>query len=235
MKQSFIQLYGLLILLVCSTQLAFSQDNNPKLGAWYMYLWDTQLKESQFGFQGDIQYRNWNILGDLEQLLLRGGITYRPKDASIKFTVGYAYILSGAEGVDNTGTSNESRIYQEAIFPSKVGQRFYFSHRFRFEQRFVENMDFRTRVRYNMFLNIPLNQLTLTKKAIYLAFYNEIFINGQKDIGNGNSVELFDRNRLYFGLGYALKDNLRVQFALMNQTTNRVSKNQLQFSIHHLF
>ena len=235
MKQHLIQLYGLFILLICSTQATFSQNNNSKLGAWYMYFWDTQLNESQFGFQGDVQYRNWNIIGDLEQLLLRGGLTYRPKETNIKFTLGYAYILTGANGIDNTATSDESRIYQEAIFPSKIGQRFYFNHRFRFEQRFVENQDFRTRVRYNMFLNIPLNQLTLNKKTIYLAFYNEIFINGQKDVGNGNSVELFDRNRLYCGLGYALKDNLRLQFAMMNQTTNQASKNQLQLSIHHVF
>ena len=200
-----------------------------------MYFWDTQLKESQFGFQGDLQYRNWNILGDLEQLLLRGGLTYRPKETRIKFTLGYAHIVTGKDGIDNTDTSHENRIYQEAIFPSKLGNRFYFNHRFRFEQRFVENQDFRTRVRYNLFLNIPLNQIELTKNAWYLAFYNEIFINGQKDIGNGNSVELFDRNRLYAGLGYALKDNLKVQFGWMNQTTKELSKNQLQFSLHHVF
>lgn len=212
-----------------------AQDNNSKLGSWYMYFWDTQLNNSQFGFQGDLQYRNWNLLGDLEQLLLRGGLTYRLKDNSIKFTLGYAYILSGEEGTDNTDTSYENRIYQEALFPSKVGERFYFNHRFRFEQRFVESQDFRTRVRYNLFLNIPINQSDLSKNAIYTAFYNEIFINGQKNIGNGNTVELFDRNRFYLGLGYALKTNLRFQFGWMNQTTDTSSKNQLQFSVHHNF
>jgi len=224
-----------LTLLIGLIITANSQNNNGKLGAWYMYFWDTQLNESQFGFQGDLQYRNWNIIGDLEQLLLRGGVTYRPLNTNIKFTLGYAFILTGEEGENNTETTNEHRIYQEAIFPSKVGKRFYFNHRFRFEQRFVEAQDFRTRVRYNLFLNIPLNQLTLTKKAIYLALYNEIFINGQKSIGNGRTVELFDRNRLYLGLGYAIRTNLRVQFGWMNQTTNTVSKNQLQFSVHHVF
>lgn len=224
-----------LMLLMGLTFIAFGQSNNDKLGAWYMYFWDTQLTESQFGFQGDVQYRNWNIIGDLEQLLLRGGVTYRPLNTNIKFTLGYAFILTGEEGETNTGTSNEHRIYQEAIFPSKVGNRFYFNHRFRFEQRFVESQDFRTRVRYNLFLNIPLNQVELTKNAIYLALYNEIFVNGQKSIGNGQTVELFDRNRLYVGLGYAIKTNLRLQFGWMNQTTDAVSKNQLQFSLHHVF
>ena len=38
------------------------------------------------------------------------------------------------------------------------------------------------------------------KKTLYLALYNELFINGQRDIGNSNSVELFDRNRAYAAL-----------------------------------
>lgn len=55
-----------------------AQTNEDKLGAWYMYFFNTPFKESSWGIQGDIQYRNWNIAGDLEQLLLRGGITYTP-------------------------------------------------------------------------------------------------------------------------------------------------------------
>ena len=99
----------------------------------------------------------------------------------------------------------------------------------------MEDQDFRTRYRYNLFLNIPLNQPNLNKNSIYLALYNEIFINGQKDIGNGREVELFDRNRFYAALGYAIKDNLKVQTGFMEQTTNSLSKGQLQLSLHHSF
>ena len=67
------------------------------------------------------------------------------------------------------------------------------------------------------------------------AFYNEIFINGQRDIGNGNSVQYFDRNRTYLGLGYALNDNIRFQLGWMEQTTVNWQKGQLQFSMHHNF
>ena len=58
----------------------------------------TSVNEGPWGFQGDIQYRNWDLFGDLEQLLLRGGLTYQPKNASIKFTLGYGNITSGAFG-----------------------------------------------------------------------------------------------------------------------------------------
>ena len=84
-------------------------------------------------------------------------------------------------------------------------------------------------------MTVPLNQKTLTKKAIYLALYNELFINGQKDRENGESVEFYDRNRFYAALGYSIKDNVKVQLGWMQQTTNTWSKDQIQLSMHHSF
>nr|WP_250436862.1 DUF2490 domain-containing protein [Hanstruepera flava] len=205
------------------------------MGAWYMYFFDTKFGESQFGIQGDVQYRNWNIMGDLEQLLLRSGFTYRPKNTTIKLTLGYAHIISGALGESND-TSVESRIYQEALLPQKIGKRIYLTHRFRYEQRFVENQDFRTRYRYNLFMNIPFNkEATFQKNTIYAALYNELFINGQQDIGDGRTVEFFDRNRTYLGLGYVLNPKIKFQLGWMNQKTNAQGKGQLQVSMHHNF
>jgi len=211
-----------------------AQVDEDKTGAWYMYFWNTAAQENRWGFQGDIQYRNWDLIGDLEQLLLRGGLTYQPEDTNLKLTLGYAHITSGEFG-DGSATTTESRIYQEALLPQKVGNRIYLKHRFRYEQRFVENQDFRTRFRYNLFLNVPLNQETMEPGAIYLALYNEIFINGERDIGDGQRVELFDRNRLYGAIGYVMRTGLNVQAGYMKQTTDSGSKGQLQLSVHHVF
>lgn len=227
-KSILLSILSLSLLLPISGK---AQINEDEIGAWYMYFFNTTFKESPWGIQGDIQYRNWNIAGDLEQLLLRGGITYKPKNADVKLTLGYGNITTGKYGPDNS-TSSESRIYQEALFPVKFGKRFYTNHRFRYEQRFNENQDFRTRYRYNLFLNIPLNKAAMDDKTLYLALYNEIFINGQRNIGNGNSVEIFDRNRLYIALGYMIKKGLKIQLGIMNQTTDSWRKNQFQFSFH---
>ena len=226
-------------LLILCTQFApvndvKAQPQNDQLGAWYMYFFNTKFNDSPWGIQGDLQHRNWNIAGDLEQLLLRGGLTYSPKMAKIKFTLGYGNISTGDFGPDNTTTA-ESRFYQEALFPVKFGNRFYTNHRFRYEQRFVENQDFRTRYRYNLFLNIALNKANMKRNTIYLALYNELFMNGQRTIGNGNTVEFFDRNRLYGAVGYVIQDGLKVQLGVMNQTTDSWSKNQIQLSLHHSF
>jgi len=208
------------------------QSYNNDLGAWYMYFWNAKIKEGPIGFQGDIQHRNWDLGGDLEQLLIRGGITYSPAK-NIKLTLGYGNITTGTMGVNLKNTTNERRIYQEALLPQKVGNRVYLTHRFRYEQRFVEKQNFRTRYRYNLFINIALNYKEMQKGTVYLALYNELFINGQKKVSATSSTEYFDRNRAYVAMGYHLKNNLKVQLGIMNQTNNAIGKNQLQLSIHH--
>lgn len=226
----------LVIILLLSGISANAQDgpDESQLGAWYMYFFNKSFENSQFGIQGDYQFRFWDLGSDLEQILLRTGATYKPKNANILFTLGYGYISTGAFG-ESSSTFNESRIYQEALFPQTIGERFLLTHRIRYEQRWVENQDLRTRFRYNLFLNVPLNSLKLEKKTIYLALYNELFINGERNVGEGNNVEFFDRNRTYVGMGYGLSDQLRCQLGVMKQTTNSWSKNQLQVSLHHNF
>ena len=211
---------------------SYAQIEEDQMGAWYMYFFNTTFKESNWGIQGDIQYRNWNLGGDLEQLLLRGGLTYKPKAHNVLFTLGYGNIQTGAFG-SSSATTSESRIYQEVLFPVVFGKRFYFNHRFRYEQRFVEDQDFRSRFRYNIFLNVPLNKPQISPKTIYLALYNELFINGERAIGDGRTVSIFDRNRTYGGFGYQLSNKLKMQLGIMHQITDNWEKTQLQVSLHH--
>ncbi|MEM9671658.1 MAG: DUF2490 domain-containing protein [Bacteroidota bacterium] len=221
-------------LLLALPGYAQNGPDEDQLGAWYMYFFQKRFGDSQFGLQGDYQFRYWNIGNDLEQILLRTGATYRPRNADILFTLGYANITTGTPG-ESTERTTENRIYQEALFPQKIGDRFLLTHRIRYEQRWVEDQDFRTRYRYNLFVNVPFNDTKLAQRVVYLALYNELFINGQTDIGDGRTVQFFDRNRTYLGMGYGLLDNLRVQVGWMKQTTANWSKGQAQLSLHHNF
>lgn len=225
-------LFALLLIFCCLPIGAQQAVEEEQLGSWYMYFFNKSFKEGRFGLQGYLQYRGWNAGGDLEQLLLRSGLTYKPENTSVMLTLGYADITSGAFG-DNDNTTGERRLYQEVLLPQKITDRILLTHRFRYEQRFVDGQDFRTRYRYNIFVNVLLNKAVLEKQTLYLALYNEIFINGQTGIGDGRNVQRFDRNRTYIGLGYGLKDNLRIQVGWMRQTTVNWGKNQAQFSLHH--
>lgn len=227
-----------LLLLACLPTTSVSAQGGPdgdQPGSWYMYFFNKSFGEnSRFGLQGDYQYRAWDQLTDLEQLLLRTGLTYRPENTNVLLTFGYANITTGRFG-ESDETSGENRIYQEALLPQKITNRIRLTHRFRYEQRWVEGQDFRTRYRYNLFLNFLLNDDDMKKGTAYVALYNEIFVNGQRDIGNDREVQLFDRNRTYLGLGYGLRDNLRVQAGWMQQTTVNWAKGQTQLSLHHRF
>lgn len=225
---------SIIVLLFLVAQVGNAQINENRYGAWYMYFYSAQIKEGPWGIQGDAQHRNFNLGGDLEQLLLRSGLTYSPKNMELKLTAGYANITTGTYGESNE-TVLEHRIYQEALYPHKFGSRFYTNHRFRYEQRFVENQDFRSRYRYNLFLTIPINKSTIEKGTVYFTLYNEIFINAQRNIGNGVSVQYFDRNRFYTALGYVVKEGIKVQLGSMKQSTNSIEKSQLQLSLHSSF
>ncbi len=227
-------LFSIFCILTRTHSIGQEPDEN-KLGAWYMYFYNTTFKGSNWGVQGDFQYRDWRGIGDREQLLLRSGVTYTPKDSGVKFTLGYANISTGQFGKEIDNPVIENRIYQEALFSNTLLKRLLMTHRFRYEQRWVENQDFRTRYRYNLFVNIPFNNSTLIKNTYYMALYNEIFINGERNIGGGRSVQFFDRNRTYLGLGYTINKALRVQLGWMEQTTVNWQKGQLQFSLHHTF
>ena len=200
-----------------------------------MYFYNTKFGESAWGIQGDFQYRDWRGLGDREQLLLRSGLTYTPEGSGIQFTLGYANISTGQYGTEIDDPVVENRIYQEALFTQNLWKKLLVTHRFRYEQRWVADQDFRTRYRYNLFVNVPFEGTTLDKGTPYFAFYNELFINGERAIGAGREVQFFDRNRTYLGLGYAVSPSVRFQLGWMKQTTVNWAKGQLQFSMHHNF
>ncbi len=216
------------------TNLQANQVDETQVGAWYMFFYGKDFSNSPFGFQGDIQYRTWNGSNDLEQLLVRGGVTYRPEGSAENYTVGLANITSGQFG-SSKKTLTENRAYQEVLIPQNLGRRTFLKHRMRLEQRWVNGQDFRTRMRYALFASIPLNRPSLSNGAWYLALYNEIFINGERDIGSGRNVDFFDRNRLYAALGYQFSDAGRLQVGYMQQKTDAMSKGQLQVSVHHTF
>lgn len=213
---------------------AAAQIDEDQPGAWYMYFFNAPSSTSAWGVQGDVQYRNWDLADDLEQLLLRGGVTWRPQQAAIMFTLGAAHITTGEFGASND-TTEESRLYQEALMPQRLGARVYLRHRIRSEQRWVQGQAFRTRYRYALFADVPLNQSDLRPGAWYLSLYNEVFINGERDIGAGRTVDVFDRNRSYAALGRSFAQGLRIQLGYMHQRTETLGKGQLQVSLHQTF
>ena len=195
--------------------IGFSQDSN--LGNWLIYIGNKKLN-SKWNIHNEVQYRNYNAVGDLEQLLLRTGVGYNITEKN-NILLGYGYILSeNYVGItDDKVSVNEHRIFQQYTTKQSIGK-VKLSHRYRFEQRFVEE-DFKLRFRYFLSLNVPLKNNESGESPFYLSAYNEIFLNSKSSI--------FDRNRVYAGLGYNVNKNVRIELGYMNQFFETTSRDQL--------
>lgn len=202
----FLPLYGL--------------TQNSDLGNWLIYFGNKKLND-KWNIHHEAQYRNYNAIRDMEQLLLRTGIGYNLTPKNNNLLLGYGYIQSeNYISEDEKISIPEHRIFQQFITRQKAG-RVSLQHRYRFEQRWVENQDFKLRFRYFLSLNVPLNNTEMIDKTTYLSAYNEIFIN------SGNTARFFNRNRIYGGLGYRLNDQLRFEVGYMNQILSTFSRDQI--------
>lgn len=193
---------------------AKSQDSD--FGNWLIYIGNKKLSQ-KWNLHNEVQYRNYNTIGDLEQLLLRVGLGYTFNESKNNVLLGYGYILSENYLDNNTDkvSVNEQRIFQQFTSKQKIGI-VSLNHRYRFEQRFVQS-DFKMRLRYFLGLNIPLTKKENNK--LYFSAYNEIFLNTEPAV--------FDRNRLYGGIGFRINKNIRLEAGYMNQFFEKNSSDQL--------
>jgi len=207
-------------LMVLMTEMGLSQSSD--VGNWFIYFGNQKIN-NRWNWHNEVQYRNYNLAGDLQQLLLRTGLGYNLSENNNNLLLGYGFINSQSylPNGDTKVGNNEHRIYQQFITRQNFSG-VTLQHRYRVEERILED-DFQVRFRYLLGLNVPLNQKTMGDKTIYFSAYSEIFINAQN--------EAFDRNRFYGALGYVINKNFRVEAGFMAQTLDNSNRNQFQIVI----
>lgn len=196
---------------------SFAQKSD--VGNWLLYFGNQKISK-KWNWHNEVQYRNYNFIGDINQLLIRTGIGYNLSENNDNLLLGYGFIQSHTyvNAVDKI-VKNEHRVFQQFITKQNI-HNFYVQHRYRIEERFFTD-DFKFRFRYFLSLNKPLNKKNMETNAIYLSAYNEIFLNDEKPA--------FDRNRLYGGIGYCINKYLRLETGYMVQMFE--NNNQSQFQI----
>lgn len=205
----------LILILGLIPVIGFSQESN--VGNWFMYLGNKKLN-SNWNIHNEVQYRNYNVVGNMEQLLLRTGIGFNLSPNNNNILLGYGFIRSeNYVSTDQKVGNNEHRIFQQFITRQSFN-RVSLQHRYRFEQRFLEN-DFKLRFRYFISVNVALSKPKIEKNTFYLSAYNEVFIQSKEN--------LYDRNRVYAGLGYAINKDFRIELGYMNQLFNKGSRDQI--------
>ena len=207
----------IILFIFCSCTISIAQPS--KNGNWLIYIGNQKINK-KWNLWSEVQHRNYNFIGDVEQLLLRTGVGYNLSEDNNNILLGYSFIQS--HKYDNItwqkNKTEEHRIFQQFITKQNFSS-FYTQHRFRIEERFFTN-DFKLRFRYFLSINKPINKKTLEKDAIYLSTYNEIFLNDRKTI--------FDRNRLYGGIGYCINKSIKLEVGYMSQMFEDGNRNQFQ-------
>ena len=182
-----------------------------------------QKIDKDWSFQSDIQYRTYEDLDQLQQLLIRSGIGYNLTENNNTILAGYAYIQNRTPSVDDNYTHNhEHRLYQQ--FNTKHNlDRVNLAHRFRTEERFLEN-DTQFRFRYQLTATVPLNNAKLIENTWYLKAYDEIFLQAVNN-------KTFDRNRLGLSFGYVISPTFSLEAGYMLQSLKASHTDQLMIGL----
>ncbi|PHR30390.1 MAG: hypothetical protein COA38_10450 [Fluviicola sp.] len=213
---------------ICILFMTFSAFGQKEIvtqnGAWFMYFGNHRLTE-KWGIHTEYQLRRSDFVKDWQQSLARIGVDYHfnPQNS---LTAGYGWIVSFPYGEQAIAVNTtEHRIWQQFINKSVSG-RFNFNHRYRLEQRFIENASlngiqekevdgykFRQRARYRFMISIPITRKTMEDKTLFLSLYDEVFLGFGKGIGKN----ILDQNRLFGSIGWKFNGRSNVQLGYLNQ------------------
>ena len=206
--------------LLFASSFATAQDSDFR--NWGVLNVNQKLSD-RFSLSSDYQYRTFEDVDQLNQLLLRAGVGYNLSENNNTVLMGYAYVLTRVPaGEDDYRSFGENRFYQQFNTKHNV-QRLSLNHRFRFEERLM-NQDIFFRFRYQLTATLPLNKPTLQKDAWFLKASNELFLNAIK---HNN----FDRNRLLFTAGYVVSPKLTVEAGYMKQHVQHAQTNHFQLGV----
>lgn len=191
-------------LLLCLILHASSQT-----GGWLTASFNINFKNKKVNGFFESQVRGNNIVDDFFYNEVKGGINYKAfNNAAFLLGVGNYRTYQSQGNFKGPILTNEIRLWQQAVLTDYLS-RLKIEHRFRVEQRFFKNADYKNRFRYRVNFLYPLNKKKFEKGTIYINAHDEIFLN--------NKAPHFERNRLFFGAGYYLNKTLTIQPGAMNQ------------------
>lgn len=220
MRNLFLCLMILVIVKESFSQKMISNQNH----AWISYLGNHKIT-TKWGVHTEYQWRRADGFQNWQQSLLRLGFDYFAS-SNLSATAGYAWIVTFPYGEQPVGHEfQEHRIWEQVNLKSKYG-RFEIQHRYRLEQRFLENWIkgaegiytksdnlFRQRIRYRFMIQVPLTKKELTDNTLFLNVNNEPFIG----LGKGIGKNILDQNRFNTSLGWRFSKDFNIQLGYLNQ------------------
>ena len=173
----------------------------------------------------EYQWRRADGFQHWQQSLLRLGTEYifNPK---LSVMGGYAWIKTFPYGTQPIlHEFNEHRIFEQLNLKENVG-RFEVQHRYRVEQRFLEQYAinsigdvvqvdpvFRNRIRYRAMIMFPISRKEMANNTLFLNVNDELFVG----FGKGIAKNPIDQNRFIAALGWRFNAKMNVQVGYLNQ------------------
>ncbi|MFT6825591.1 MAG: hypothetical protein ACJAYD_000136 [Patiriisocius sp.] len=215
------QTIALLLITLLTIQYTNAQENGQDdVGSWFMFFGNTRLSK-RISISPEVQYRTYEFGSNFNQLLLRNGVNWHINKSTIA-TLGYGYISTDGTFNEPAGEQNtlEHRLYGQFTSKNSLGK-FKATHRYRFEQRFINSPvsgnDTQYRMRYLLRLSYPISN------KWFVSAYDEIFINLQEP--------LFSQNRLYAALGYHINSTISTQVGYLKNHFTGKNYNRFQIGI----
>lgn len=191
---------------------------------WYMYFGNHRISD-KLGIYTEYQWRRSDWVTDWQQSMTRVGLDWYVNN-NMMLTGGYGWIKTFPYGEQPVPFAfDEHRIWQQLVL-QQTSARLNFHHRYRLEQRFLENLvpdsdgnpyrdgyNFRNRARYRFMVTLPLNNPELQDNTLFVSVYNEVFLGFGKEIAKN----ILDQNRLYFAMGWRFSSSCNIQLGYLNQ------------------
>jgi len=182
----------------------------------------------RWGAFAEVQARTNGVFHDYFYNELKAGGSF---DIDPNFTVTVAtgrYTTSDYQDLDAGPLNVEKRLWEQLVL-TQFSHRLKLEHRYRIEQRWLRfrdgSDDFRQRLRYRFNAFLPLNKKTIEAGTVFLAAYDEIFLNPRGPV--------FERNRVYLGAGYQLNPHLVLQVGYVSQANYNYTAAQGQFVLQN--
>jgi len=168
-----------LIVILNYTSIFSQKEIATHQNGWISYFGNHKIS-NKIGLHTEYHWRRENGFQNWQQSLLRFGLDYYV-NPNVSATAGYGWIFTFPYGEQPVGHEfQEHRIWEQVNLKSKYG-RFEIQHRYRLEQRFLENWLigsdgvykksddlFRQRIRYRLMIQVPLTKKELTDNTLFL-------------------------------------------------------------------
>ena len=215
--------YIKIVLLFCVIQLVNAQEQKVShSSSWNSFVPKVKI-DSSFFVTSEFHFRRTNFLKDWEQFVIRPAIHFKNNKA-YDFALGYSYIRNYSFAYFSSPiNSNEHNIWQQVQLNHWQGK-INFTHRFRLEERFIDNIEqnidgsysiygdnYSNRFRYRITLSRPIIKIK-EEKIVYMKIFNEFFINMEEGI----RPKSFNQNWFYVGVGYPITSKLNLDIGYHN-------------------